>query len=121
LPRRHVGIDIIEIPRIEQAISRWRDIFLTRIYTDAELESCCNAAPSLAARFAAKEATMKAIGTKGLRWREIEVVSNGNGAPSLRLHGQTLKKSKEVRITEFSVTMSHSKDNAIAMVIGDAV
>ena len=121
MPRQHVGIDIIEIPRIERAISRWRDIFLTRIYTDAELESCRNATPSLAARFAAKEATIKAIGIKGLRWREIEIISNGNGAPSLQLHGRALKKSIEAGITEFSVTMSHSKENAIAMVIGDAV
>jgi len=121
LPRQHVGIDVIEIPRIARAISRWHDVFLTRIYTAAELESCRNAVPSLAARFAAKEATMKAIGIKGLRWREIEVISSSNGAPSLRLHGQALKKSKEAGITEFSVTMSHSKENAIAMVLGDAV
>ena len=77
--------------------------------------------PSLAARFAAKEATMKAIGMKGLRWREIEVISSSNGAPSLQLHGQALKKSKEAGITDLSITMSHSKENAIAMVIGNVV
>jgi holo-[acyl-carrier protein] synthase len=123
LPRRLIGIDIIEIPRIAQAIARWHDSFLTRVYTTAELEYCHNAIPSLAARFAAKEATMKAlgIGMKGLSWRDIEVLSNADGAPSLRLHGRALKKSKEAGVTELSITLSHSKQHAIAFVICDAV
>src|SRR4030042_6922274 len=105
LPRKLVGIDIIEIPRIAQAISRWHDSFLTRVYTAAELKHCHNAIPSLAARFAAKEATMKALGTgmKGLNWRDIEILSNADGAPSIRLHGRALKKSKEIGITELSI------------------
>jgi len=123
LSKKFVGIDIIEIPRIAQAISRWQEAFLTRVYTDAELKYCHNAIPSLAARFAAKEATMKALGTgmKDLRWQDIEILSNADGAPSLQLHGQALKKSNEVGITELFVTMSHSKQYAIAFVIGDAV
>jgi len=123
LPKKFVGIDIIEIPRIAQAISRWQESFLKRVYTDTELKHCHNAVPSLAARFAAKEATMKALGTgmNGLNWQDIEVLSNIDGAPSLRLHGRALEKSKEVGITELSITMSHSKQYAIAFVIGDAV
>ena len=122
-PKKLVGIDIIEISRIAQAISRWHDSFLTRVYTAAELKHCHNAVPSLAARFAAKEATMKALGTgmKGLSWRDIEILSNADGAPSLRLHGRALKKSKDVGITDLSITMSHSKQYAIAFVICDAV
>jgi len=118
-----VGIDIIEIPRIKQAISSWQNSFLNRIYTDAELESCHNAASSLAVRFAAKEAVMKALGTgtRGLSWRDIEVLSDPDGAPIIQLHGRAQDKASEKGITEFSITMSHSKQYAIAFVIGDAV
>ena len=119
-----VGIDIIEIYRIERAMSRWRDSFLRRVYTQAELESCHDVAASLAARFAAKEAVMKALGTgtKGLDlWRDIEILSNSDGMPLVQLHGQAQKKAREVGVGEFAVTMSHSKEYAVAFVIGDAV
>ena len=118
-----VGIDIIEIYRIEQAISSWQDSFLKRIYTEAELKSYHNRAPSLAARFAAKEAVMKALGTgaKGVNWRDIEILSNSEGAPVVQLHERAERKAKENGITKFSVTMSHCKEYAVAFVIGDAV
>ena len=118
-----VGIDIIDINRIEQAISRWQNSFLGRIYTEAELESCRNIASSLAARFAAKEATMKALGTgtKGLNWRDIEILSNNDGAPSIQLYGRAKKKVKKVGITQLSVSMSHSKEYAIALVVSDVI
>ena len=116
-------MDIIEIHRIKQAILTWEDSFVKRIYTDAELEDCHNAASSLAARFAAKEAVMKALGTgtKGLSWRDIEILSNSNGAPLIQLHGRVQNKAREIGVTGFSVSISHSKQYAVAFVIGDVV
>ena len=117
-----VGVDIIEIDRIEKAALDWKDSFLRRIYTEAELESSGNKPSSLAARFAAKEAVMKALGTgaKGLNWKDIEVISNSDGAPFIRLHGRAYNKAKEIGMSAFSVSMSHSKRYAIAVVLGYA-
>lgn len=123
LSRIPVGADIIEVHRIKQAILTWEDSFLKRIYTDAELENCHMAASSLAARFAAKEAVMKALGTgtKGLSWRDIEILSNSDGVPLVRLHCRAQERAEEIGVTGFSVTMSHTKQYAVAFVIGDAV
>ena len=118
-----VGTDIIEIHRIEQAVLSWQDSFLRRIYTEAELESCRNRASSLAARFAAKEAVMKALGTgaKGIKWRDIEILSDSEGAPVIQLHGRARRKAEENGIAKFSVTMSRCKEYAVAVVIGDVI
>ncbi len=117
-----VGVDIIEIDRIEEAALSWQGSFLKRIYTEAELESSGNKPSSLAARFAAKEAVMKALGTgaRGLGWKDIEVLSNSDGAPFVRLHGRAYDKAKEIGMSQFAISMSHSKHYAIAMVVGYA-
>ena len=121
-PNIAIGVDIIEIDRIEQATLNWRDSFLRRIYTKAELETSNNKPSSLAARFAAKEAVMKALGTgaRGLGWKDIEVLSNSDGAPFVRLHGRAYDKAKEIGMSQFAISMSHSKHYAIAMVVGYA-
>ena len=123
MSRIPVGADIIEIQRIEQAVLSWKDSFLRRVYTKAELEDCHNRGSSLAARFAAKEAVMKALGTstKGIGWQDIEIISNNEGVPLIQPHGRVQEKAKELGINEFYVTMSHSKQYAIAFVISDAV
>ncbi|MEE8174665.1 MAG: holo-ACP synthase, partial [Dehalococcoidia bacterium] len=86
----YVGVDIIEIARIERAIARWGEHFLRRVYTEAELELSHNRAPALAVRFAAKEAVMKTLGTGlvGISWQEIEILSNSQGKPWVRLQGR---------------------------------
>lgn len=119
--RTAIGVDIIEIGRINRAISRWQDSFLKRIYTRAELEGHHNVS-SLAARFAAKEAVMKALGTgiRGVGWRDIEILTNGDGAPVIRLYRRALQKSAEIGVARFDVSMSHSRKYAIAFVIGHA-
>jgi len=119
--RTAIGVDIIEIGRIERVISEWQDSFLNRIYTPAELESHYNVS-SLAARFAAKEAVMKALGTgtRGVNWREIEILTNVDGTPVIRLHGRAYQRSREVGIAGFSVTLSHSRQYAVAFVSGHA-
>lgn len=118
-----VGTDIIEIHRIEQAFLSWQSSFLRRIYTEAELQSCHNRASSLAARFAAKEAVMKALGTgtNEVKWRDIEILSNSEGAPVVQLHARAQRKAEENGIAKFSVTMSHCKEYAVAVVIGDVI
>ena len=116
-----IGVDIIEIRRIRGVISRWQDSFLNRVYTRAELESHNNI-PSLAARFAAKEAVMKALGIGAgiVGWRDIEIVTNGSGAPLVKLHRRARERSKEIGITQFHISLSHSKEYAVAFVIGHA-
>jgi holo-[acyl-carrier protein] synthase len=119
--RTAIGVDIIEISRISRAISRWQDSFLNRIYTSTELEANHNVS-SLAARFAAKEAVMKVLGTgtRDVGWKDIEILSNGDGAPSIRLYGRALRKSSEVGLVRFKVSLSHSRKYAVAFVMGHA-
>jgi len=116
-----IGVDIIEIDRIKRAVSRHQYDFLNRIYTPAELEANHNVS-SLAARFAAKEAMMKALGTgiKGVGWREIEILTNSDGAPLIKLYGRALQKSAELGLSRFEVSLSHSRKYAVAFVIGHA-
>ena len=118
-----VGVDIIEIDRIERVAARWGDRFLKRIYTGAELGICRDRAPALAVRFAAKEAVMKALGTgtKGVGWREIEVLSNPDGKPLVYLYGRARRKAEELGLGELAVSLSHSREYAVASVVGGTI
>jgi len=118
-----VGVDIIEIYRIERVAARWGERFLKRVYTEAELDICKNRAPALAVRFAAKEAVMKALGTgiRGVGWREIEVLSNSDGKPLVYLHGGAKRKAEELGMGELGISLSHSEKYAIASVVGGSV
>ena len=111
------GIDIIEITRIEKAIARWNGHFLLRIYTNAELELYREKVPSLAARFASKEAVMKLLGTgrKGIGWREIEILSLPSGKPAVNLHGRARLKAEELGLKEVKISLAHSREYAIAL------
>ena len=117
-----IGVDIIEIARIEKAIARWGEGFLNRVYTDPELELYRHKTNSLAARFAAKEAVLKALGkpTQGVGWREIEVLPNPDGKPRLSLYGKAQNQAKDLGVGELAVSLSHSRDYAVAMVSGEA-
>ena len=114
------GIDIIEIERIQRAHERWGQRFLNRIYTESEREYCRGRAQNLAVRFAAKEAAMKALGTglKGVGWKDIEVVRAPSGAPSIRLHGRALARAEVLGVTELALSLTHSKEYAVASVVG---
>jgi len=116
----HIGVDLIEIERIEKVLARWGERFLERVYTGAERSDCRNSAPSLAVRFAAKEAVMKALGTgiKGVGWREIEVLSNRDGKPAVCLYGGALQKARGLDLGELAISLSHSREYAIASVVG---
>ena len=116
-----VGVDILEISRIEQALARWGQRFLGRIYTEQEIAFSRGRPPQLAARFAAKEAVMKALGTgiKGVGWREIEVVRQRGRAPTVQLHGRALELARKLGIEKLVLSLSHSRDYAVAFVVGE--
>jgi holo-[acyl-carrier protein] synthase len=120
MKKAYIGIDIIEIDRIRRATSRWEDHFLQRIYTDAELLLCRNKTESLAGRFAGKEAAMKALNISGwgVSWREIEIVSEADGKPVINLYGRAKARARRMGLSGLDISLSHSRDNAIAMVIG---
>ena len=115
-----IGVDIVEIERVESAIKQWGKHFLDRIYTEAELMICQDEASSLASRFAAKEAVMKVLGIGGIGigWREIEIRTGCDGRPSVKLYGQALKKAAKLNLKEFSISLSDSKQHAVAVAIG---
>lgn len=118
-----VGIDIIEIERIGRTLERFGDRFLTRVYSPRERERYGSRVQELAARFAAKEATMKALGTgvRGVRWRDIEVLPNRRGKPILVLHETALRRARLLGFTHFSVSLTHSRGDAMAIVVATKV
>jgi holo-[acyl-carrier protein] synthase len=117
---RSVGVDLVEVDRVQKAVERWGDRFLRRVYTEAEIEYCFHKGEkyrSLAARFAAKEAVMKVFGTgwkHGVRWVDIEVVRRPGAAPEIALHGQSRVLGRNGR---FLVSLSHTDAHAIAFVV----
>jgi holo-[acyl-carrier protein] synthase len=115
-----IGVDIVEIERVELAIERWGERLLNRIYTETELRTCQDRLSSLASRFAAKEAVMKVLGTggTGIGWREIEILTGDDGRPSVKLYGQALNKAEALDLKEVSVSLSDSKQHAVAVAIG---
>lgn len=114
-----VGVDIVEIERIALALERWGERFLRRVYTEAEIAFCRGRTPELAARFAAKEAISKALGTglNGIHWREMEVLPDHLGKPLVRLHGRAAARAEHLGLDEFAVSLSHSKEYAVATVV----
>ena len=116
----HIGTDIIEIARIEKAIKRWGEGFLQRVYTNSELRLCHMKTPSLAARFAGKEAVIKALGSdRGFIWREIEILSDSIGKPLVRLYGKAQSLADDLGLDNLAISLSHSGEYAIALVIGE--
>jgi len=116
----HIGIDVVEIDRIRQASSRWGDHFLRRIYTDTELGLCRKRTESLAGRFAGKEAAMKALNISGwgVSWREVEIVSESGGKPVINLYGRAKERASRMGLSGLEISLSHSRENAIALVVG---
>jgi holo-[acyl-carrier protein] synthase len=116
-----IGVDIIEIERIVTSIDRHGARYLQRVYTPQELAYCNGRPTSLAARWAAKEATAKALGTGigEVGWQEIEVVNADNGSPALNLHGKAAALAEKLGISDFAISLSHTKEYAVAFVVGD--
>ncbi|HEY6444051.1 MAG TPA: holo-ACP synthase [Candidatus Acidoferrales bacterium] len=118
-----LGLDIAEVDRIEAAIRRHGAPFLERLFTPAEVSYCerhRNRFERYAARFAAKEAAMKALGTgwsQGVRWRDIEVTREVTGKPTLRLAGATLQIAERMGVKNISISITHSGNLALAQVV----
>jgi holo-[acyl-carrier protein] synthase len=117
------GIDIAEVPRIADSIARFGERFLHRVFTDGEIRYCdskANRVERYAARFAAKEAAMKALGTgwnRGVRWRDIEVVRQPGGRPTIRFQGKAAEFAAQLGAKNVSLSLSHTQEQAIASVI----
>jgi len=117
-----LGLDATDIPRVEKAIARYGDRFIHRIFTEAEIAYCASKyrpAPHYAGRFAAKEAAMKALGTgltRGVTWRDIEVV-RGGGPPRLVFRGAALGHFQRLGATASMLTITHGDTLALAQVM----
>ena len=117
------GVDLAEVGRIREAIERYGDRFIRRIYTDAEIayvERKANKFERYAGRFAAKEAGMKAIGTgwkRGVRWQDFEVSNLPSGRPTLRLHGEAARIAEKMGVKGISLSITHTAELGMAHVI----
>lgn len=118
-----IGVDLVSIPRLAALLGRRGDAAVSRFFTAAEAERCRaskSALESFAARFAAKEAFFKALGTGwglGGRWTEVEVVSAPSGAPSIRLHGAAAAAAGAAGVTRVHLSLTHTGDVAAACVV----
>lgn len=117
-----IGTDIVEIERIKKAVGRKGDRFLKRVFTDDELAYCSGRAdpyPCLAARFAAKEAVLKALGTglAGCRLTDVEVVRTGSAAPGITLRGKARELAGKAGINRFLISVSHDRGRAVAFAL----
>jgi len=116
-----IGVDIIEIPRFAEAVERFGERFLRRVYTEREIARYRNRIPSLASRFAAKEAVMKVLGTgvRGVGWHDIEILSDERGKPVVFLHGRAAERATSIGLTSIAVSLSDTKQNAVAVALGN--
>jgi holo-[acyl-carrier protein] synthase len=117
------GIDIVEVARIRSAVKKWGKEFLKKVFTEREIRysnSRRHVHQHLAARFATKEAVLKAFGggwTRTLPFNDVEVINDKNGKPDIVLHGEAKRIAKKMKITDIVVSMSHTKDHAVANAI----
>jgi holo-[acyl-carrier protein] synthase len=118
-----LGFDATDIPRVADMLDRYGDRFLRRVFSEGEIAYCTrrrNPAPHLAGRFAAKEAAMKALGTghsRGVLWKDIEVVRGAGGPPRLELHGGAARHASRLHVRGSLLTITHSETLAMAQVL----
>lgn len=118
-----IGLDLVKIERIRALAERWRERFLERLYTESERRYCFERASpyaSLAGRFAAKEAVLKAMGTgwsAGISWQDIQVVNDRSGKPVAQVQGRAGALLREAGVTDIHISLSHDADYAIAQVV----
>ncbi|MBI5930094.1 MAG: holo-ACP synthase [Chloroflexi bacterium] len=114
-----VGVDMLEVARVERAISRHGERFFERFFTPAERDYCGGAYHRLAARIAAKEAVAKALGTGigDVKWVEIEVLADERRRPVLHLHGRARALADEMNLRNWDISLSHTEEQAIAFVV----
>jgi len=118
-----VGVDLIEIVRVERIVDRFGERFLERVFTPQEIRYSRGRVAELAARFAAKEAVSKALGVgmfmiarDGIAWKDVEIIPDRRGKPLVHLHGRAAERSAELDLTEWAVSLSHDREQAVAFV-----
>ena len=118
------GVDLVELDRMGRLVERYGDRVLGRVYTQAELTHCRGRVPELATRFAAKEATAKALGVglrimalDGVNWHDVETLPDSKGKPVVHLHGRAAARAADLGLTEWSISLSHGRDVAVAFVV----
>ncbi len=113
------GIDLVEIGRFARALHRHGGRMMARLFTPREQAECRGRVPSLAARFAAKEAAAKTLGSGigAVRWVDIEVLTDAAGAPHLHLHGEAARLAADLGLREWALSLSHSRGCAVAVVV----
>jgi holo-[acyl-carrier protein] synthase len=111
------GVDLVEIPRVERLVRRYGERFRARVYTDQEWTDCAGRAESLAARFAAKEATIKALGSPAAALHEVEVVRRPGSRPRIRLRGRAAQVARELGVRQLALSLSHGQEHAVAVVV----
>jgi holo-[acyl-carrier protein] synthase len=120
-----LGTDLIETKRVEESIDRFGDRFLERVFTEGEIAYCRrkkNAGESFAARFAAKEAGAKALGTgisRGVNWKELEVRREMSGKPTLHLSGRAAELAEAMGVRRLQLSLTHSRELAMAVVVAE--
>ncbi len=123
-PALAVGVDLIEVSRVERALNRHGERFLRRVFTPAEVIYSRGRAPELATRFAAKEAVAKALGVgmrilapDGVEWHEVEILGDWRGRPEVYLHGWAAQRAAQLGLTRWAVSLSHEREYAVAVVV----
>jgi len=119
-----IGVDIVEVSRLERAIGEYGDRFVNRVFTGREIEYCervARKAERYATRFAAKEAARKALGAAtpiaALSWHDVEIISSTEGAPQLQFHGRAAEIVEKLKIVSAHVSLSHERGQAVAFVV----
>jgi len=119
MSRHEVGVDLIDIERIEAILERFPDRFRSRVLTSAEARYCGRRAERIAGRWAAKEAISKVLGlgVRGVGWREIEILPNWAGAPQVRLHARAAARAAAMQLEDVTVSISHERRMAVAVAV----
>jgi len=114
-----IGVDLVEVGRVQAVLDRHAERFLARVYTAQEAADCQGQAASLAARWAGKEAVSKALGTgwDGLQWTEIEIVRTPQGQPTVALHGAARAQAERLGLQQWAISLSHTAAYAVAFVV----
>jgi holo-[acyl-carrier protein] synthase len=118
------GVDILHVPRMEQAVARYGQRLLDRCFSQAEIASCYGHASEFAVRYAAKEAVSKALGVglrvmarNGIKFHEVEILPDRYGKPHVHLHGWAAQRAQELGLKEWAVSLTHEKEYAVAFVV----
>lgn len=120
---QNIGVDIVDISRVENLLKRWPDKFVSRFFTEEEVNYCRSSPRSthhLAARLAAKEAVYKAMGVRGptgIAWKDVEVVATKKSPPFVRLHNRAERLARRLGIYRIFLSLSHSKSSAVAVAV----